>query len=84
MSEFMASLPILGIDGTLARRTKDGALIGQAHLKTGSLDGVRAIAGYLRNAKSQWCVVVLIINDPAASATRAIQENLLNWIYNNS
>ena len=84
MSEFMASLPILGIDGTLARRTTDGALIGQAHLKTGSLDAVRAIAGYLRNAKSQWCVVVLIINDPAASATRAIQEDLLNWIYNNS
>ncbi|QRN41205.1 MAG: D-alanyl-D-alanine carboxypeptidase/D-alanyl-D-alanine-endopeptidase [Neisseriaceae bacterium] len=41
--EFIDSLPIAGIDGTLKRRLKT---MPNLHLKTGNLDNVHALAGY--------------------------------------
>ncbi|MFO1428103.1 MAG: D-alanyl-D-alanine carboxypeptidase [Steroidobacteraceae bacterium] len=43
--EFIASLPLAGIDGTARRRA---VAAGYAHIKTGMLDGVRAIAGIVQ------------------------------------
>jgi D-alanyl-D-alanine carboxypeptidase/D-alanyl-D-alanine-endopeptidase (penicillin-binding protein 4) len=82
-SEFIASLPIFGLDGTLAHRKKPVRLFGKAHLKTGSLNGVRSIAGVVQTEKKQWYVVVLLVNDPNSNNASAVQESLLNWVYNN-
>ena len=43
MPEFVASMSLSGLDGTLSRRFTDSALSGNAHLKTGSLDHVTAM-----------------------------------------
>src|SRR5690606_17912137 len=48
MPEYLASLSVAGRDGTLARRMAGVAFTGRAHMKTGSLDDVSAIAGYLQ------------------------------------
>jgi D-alanyl-D-alanine carboxypeptidase/D-alanyl-D-alanine-endopeptidase (penicillin-binding protein 4) len=55
--------------------------MGQAHIKTGSLEGVRAIAGYLLDAKGRKLVVVFLVNHAKASRAQAAQDALLEWLY---
>ena len=78
MPELMASLPIAGIDGTM-RRNRSGA-VGSAHLKTGSLRDVTAVAGYVLANSGRRYVVVLITNHANASASRAAIDKLLDWV----
>jgi D-alanyl-D-alanine carboxypeptidase/D-alanyl-D-alanine-endopeptidase (penicillin-binding protein 4) len=77
MSELMASLPITGVDGTL-KRVKSRAA-GSAHLKTGSLNGVVAMAGYVDAINGKRYVLVAIVNHPNASAARPAIEALVDW-----
>ena len=81
MPELMSSLPILAVDGTAMRRLKDSPMQGRAHLKTGSLDGVRSVAGYVLDQKSRRWVVVFMINNARAANSRAAQDALLDWVY---
>ena len=62
--EFQASMPIVAVDGTMRKRLKDSPAAGHARMKTGTLSNVVAIAGYVRDANGQLCVVVAMINDP--------------------
>ena len=77
MPELMASLPIAGVDGTL-KRSRANAL-GRAHLKTGSLRDVAAIAGYVHGTSGKRWVLVAIANHPNANAARPAFEALLDW-----
>ncbi len=79
-SEFESSLPILGMDGTAKHRMQDSAATGQAHLKTGTLDGVKALAGYVRSKSGKQWVIAFIINDANASAGQAAQDALIAWL----
>jgi D-alanyl-D-alanine carboxypeptidase/D-alanyl-D-alanine-endopeptidase (penicillin-binding protein 4) len=80
MAELIASLPIAGVDGTLRKRLKNGSAAGRAHLKTGYLEGVRAIAGFvLDNSGKRW-IVVGLINDPNARLGKAALDALLLWV----
>ncbi len=81
MPELMASLPILGVDGTTQKRLKDSAVVGRAHLKTGSLDGVSAIAGYVLSRQNKRYVLVMITNHFNAAASRPAQDALIEWVY---
>ena len=80
MAELSASLPIYGVDGSLSKR-KDSGLYGRAHLKTGSLENVRSIAGYVLDAKGRYWSVVFMANGAKAEATKPAQDALLNWVY---
>jgi len=77
MPELMASLPISGVDGTL-RRVKSRAL-GSAHLKTGSLSNVVALAGYVHAAGGKRMALVAIVNHPNANAARPALDTLVEW-----
>jgi D-alanyl-D-alanine carboxypeptidase/D-alanyl-D-alanine-endopeptidase (penicillin-binding protein 4) len=79
MPELMASLPVSGLDGTL-RRSR--ATAGRAHLKTGSLRDVNAIAGYVLGASGRRYVLVALINHPNANTTRAALDALVQWTMN--
>lgn len=83
MPEFISSLPIASYDGTLQQRFTGTALEGRLHLKTGLLDGVRALAGYLVDNNAQRWVVVILHNDRNAPqrAGEKFQDALLDWIY---
>ncbi|MBT9506346.1 D-alanyl-D-alanine carboxypeptidase/D-alanyl-D-alanine-endopeptidase [Rhodoferax sp.] len=82
MSELMSSLPITGVDGTLKRsRAKS---VGSAHLKTGSLRDVSAVAGYVDGASGKRYVLVAIVNHAAALAARPAIEALLDWTSNDN
>lgn len=79
MPELMASLPIAGMDGTARRRVADSPAAGAAHIKTGTLEGVRTLAGYVQGASGRRYVVVLLINHPNAGAARDVQDAFLEW-----
>jgi serine-type D-Ala-D-Ala carboxypeptidase/endopeptidase (penicillin-binding protein 4) len=80
-AEFEASLPITGVDGTLKRRLNTRPVAGRAHIKTGSLEGVRAIAGYVLDAKGRKIIVVFLVNHSRALGAQAAQDALLDWVY---
>ena len=81
MPEFMASLPILALDGTVKKRLNDSKSSGRAHLKTGSLDGVSAIAGYVLDANNHRHVLVMLVNHPKAAASKNAQDALIEWVH---
>lgn len=76
MPELMASLPLSGHDGTL-RRSQNA--VGLAHLKTGSLNDVSALAGYVHAAQGKRLVFVAIVNHPNAHAARPALQALVAW-----
>ena len=81
MPELMASLPLVAVDGTMRKRLSGAEVAGQAHIKTGTLSGVRAIAGYVLDAQGRRVVVVLIINHANAGNAQPVQDALLNWAH---
>ena len=80
MPELMSSLPLAGVDGTLKKRLGDSSASGRAHLKTGYLEGVRAIAGYVLDTSGKRWVVVCLINDPRAKLGKPAMDALLRWV----
>ena len=78
MPELMSSLPITGMDGTL--RNSRSKARGTAHLKTGTLRDVAAIAGYVLAQNGRRYAVVMIINQPGAAAARPAMEALIDWV----
>jgi D-alanyl-D-alanine carboxypeptidase/D-alanyl-D-alanine-endopeptidase (penicillin-binding protein 4) len=81
MPEFIASLPVVGLDGTMRHRLNGEQVAGQAHVKTGTLADCRAVAGYVFAASGRRYVVVSFINHPNAGAAQGVQDTLLQWIY---
>jgi D-alanyl-D-alanine carboxypeptidase/D-alanyl-D-alanine-endopeptidase (penicillin-binding protein 4) len=76
MSELMSSLPVSGLDGTLRRSQ---ATPGRAHLKTGSLRDVAAVAGYVLSNSGKRYVLVAVLNHPNANAGRPALDALVQW-----
>lgn len=83
MPEYLASMSLSGLDGTLEQRFDDTGLVGQAHLKTGSLDHVTAIAGYLQSRSGRRFAVVALQNyaDIHRGPGEEVQEALLRWLH---
>ncbi len=84
LHDFVASLPSLGLEGTLRRRLADSPMAGRAWLKTGSLNGARNLAGYLMDAHGRRHVLVFLVNHPHAAAATAAQDAVLEWAYTGS
>lgn len=61
--EFVSSLSISGEDGTMKRRA---LAVNESVIraKTGSLDGVTSLAGYVNTADNELLVFTILLNDP--------------------
>ncbi|MEL7310839.1 MAG: D-alanyl-D-alanine carboxypeptidase/D-alanyl-D-alanine-endopeptidase [Pseudomonadota bacterium] len=83
MPEFVASMSLVGLDGTFRRRFRDGPLTGQAHLKTGRLDGVTAMAGYATARDGRRYIVVSLHNAPDVhrGTGEVVQNAILQWLH---
>ena len=82
MPEFLSSLPLAGVDGTLRRRFgADSDLIAAAHLKTGTLKDVRALAGFVKAASGRWVALVAIVNHPAADRAAPVLDAAVQAAY---
>ncbi len=77
MPEFVASLPVAGLDGTAKRTGTRSA--GVAHLKTGSLRDVTGVAGYVHAPSGRRYAVVAIANHANAGAMRGVIDALVEW-----
>ena len=80
-AEFISSMPLTGMDGTMRKRLKRTAMAGEAHIKTGTLNTVRAIAGYSRDSNGNTWAVVAILNDPKPWGASAILDQVLLDLY---
>lgn len=80
-AEFRSSMPLVAMDGTMRKRLRRTPLAGEAHIKTGTLNNVRAIAGYSRDSNGQNWAVVAILNDPKPWGAGAILDQVLLDLY---
>ncbi len=84
---FLSSLSVLGVDGTLRRKFRRSDLAGRFFGKTGSLNGVSSLSGYAfpKNSESEAFVYAFIVNGKGKNFWKEKQrgqeilETLLNW-----
>jgi serine-type D-Ala-D-Ala carboxypeptidase/endopeptidase (penicillin-binding protein 4) len=80
---FLPSLPLVGVDGTMGNRLKQSSAAGKAHIKTGTLTGVRAVAGYVRGASGKMYAFVAIANSANTSGAQAVHDLMIEWVHQN-
>src|SRR5690606_7816892 len=81
MPEYIAALPVAGLDGTARGRLRNSPASGHAHIKTGTLNCVRAMAGYLLDRHGRRHAVVMMVNHPEAPKSAAAQDALMDWLW---
>jgi D-alanyl-D-alanine carboxypeptidase/D-alanyl-D-alanine-endopeptidase (penicillin-binding protein 4) len=79
--DYVSSLAVAATDGTVSRRFLTDQVADQAFLKTGSLEGVRAIAGYVFDPAGRRFVVVCFVNHRNALRAQAPLDLLVQWVY---
>jgi serine-type D-Ala-D-Ala carboxypeptidase/endopeptidase (penicillin-binding protein 4) len=82
--EYLASFPLAGMDGTLRTRMKSSPA-GSVRLKTGHLDSVSGVAGYVTTAAGKTYVLVSLVNHIRADfgAAEPVHAALVAWILGN-
>jgi D-alanyl-D-alanine carboxypeptidase/D-alanyl-D-alanine-endopeptidase (penicillin-binding protein 4) len=80
--EFIASLSLGGLDGTTRGRFDAAPTQGVMHLKTGRLDHVSAVAGYVRAANERTYVVAVVMNteDAHRGPGQELEEAVLSFV----
>ena len=83
MPEFLSSMSLIGLDGTSRKRHRKSAMSGRAHVKTGRLDDVTAMAGYVLAKDGRRYVMVVMQNGKGVhrGGGEAVQDALLKWVY---
>ena len=82
MPEFLASLPIAGVDGTLKNRMQGVSAEKILRAKTGTLSGVSALAGYTVTADDEVFAFGILISHYVGPArfARRIQDKIGNYL----
>jgi D-alanyl-D-alanine carboxypeptidase/D-alanyl-D-alanine-endopeptidase (penicillin-binding protein 4) len=78
-AEFISSFPIMGRDGTVKSRLKDTQAQDWIRAKTGLLNGVVGLAGYVHYPEQPPLAFAFVFNGPAGSTEKArhLFDNLL-------
>jgi D-alanyl-D-alanine carboxypeptidase/D-alanyl-D-alanine-endopeptidase (penicillin-binding protein 4) len=76
---YLAALPIAGVDGTLEGRMRGTAAEGRAGAKTGTLNGVTALSGYVPSADGERLAFSLMMEFYTGSSAprRAVQDSIV-------
>jgi D-alanyl-D-alanine carboxypeptidase/D-alanyl-D-alanine-endopeptidase (penicillin-binding protein 4) len=80
-ADYVSSLAVAATDGTVRKRYENETVAEQAFLKTGSLEGVRAIAGYVFTPDGRRFVVVCMVNHANAARAQPALDLLVEWVY---
>jgi D-alanyl-D-alanine carboxypeptidase/D-alanyl-D-alanine-endopeptidase (penicillin-binding protein 4) len=83
MPEFAASLPLAATDGTLRNRFRAAGMHGRLRLKTGRIDDVSGLAGFVNAASGKTYILVILVNHPGAQngSGEAVQAELVRWVF---
>ncbi|MEO5694147.1 MAG: D-alanyl-D-alanine carboxypeptidase/D-alanyl-D-alanine-endopeptidase [Usitatibacter sp.] len=81
-AEYLASLPIVAVDGGMRTRLLGSSAAGRARIKTGTLRDVSAIAGYVTDDAGVDYIVVAMINHESAvrKVARPVLDALVEWV----
>jgi D-alanyl-D-alanine carboxypeptidase/D-alanyl-D-alanine-endopeptidase (penicillin-binding protein 4) len=81
-AEFIASLSLGGMDGTTRGRFGGGPRDDVLHVKTGRIDHVSALAGYVHGKEGQTYVIAILVNTPEAhrGPGKEIEEAVIRWV----
>ncbi len=81
--EFLSSLALSGLDGTMRKRLSDGPVRGRARIKTGLIRGVRSMAGYITSRRGTRYSVAMVIESGRIGHDNGnrIQDAVLQWLY---
>lgn len=81
--EFISSLSLSALDGTMRSRLNETPLLGRARVKTGLIDGVRSMAGYVHARSGKHYSVALLVDSKRINYWNGneIQDALLLWMY---
>lgn len=77
---FVRSLPIAGRTGTVAFRLRGPLTYNRCRLKTGTLTGVSALAGYCSTTGGQTLALAILMNGVNTYAAHAIQDRMVTAI----
>lgn len=83
MPEFAASLPLSATDGTLRNRFSAAGMQGRLRLKTGRIDDVSGLAGFVSAASGKTYIVTILINHPGAQhgSGEIVQSEFIRWVF---
>lgn len=70
------NLPIAGVDGTIGRRMKQDATYNNVHAKTGTIDGVSTLAGYVTAANGHVLAFSILVNETSKSNGHNVQDDI--------
>ncbi len=81
--EFLSSFSLSALDGTMRKRLKETPIQGRARIKTGLINGIRSMAGYLHSKSGHHYSVVMMIDSKKVNYWNGnqIQDALLSWLY---
>jgi D-alanyl-D-alanine carboxypeptidase/D-alanyl-D-alanine-endopeptidase (penicillin-binding protein 4) len=73
-AEFLASLPVAGRDGTIRWRMEGGEAAGRLRAKTGTLEGVTSLSGYVETAGRRTLAFSILVNDLPGRTGQAVRS----------
>jgi D-alanyl-D-alanine carboxypeptidase/D-alanyl-D-alanine-endopeptidase (penicillin-binding protein 4) len=81
-SAWWDSLPVGGVDGTLANRFTSGPLKGKVYAKTGTLDEVNSLSGYMTAASGNTLAFSILVNNrrPESAAAREAIDRIVEAV----
>lgn len=81
--EFMASLSLTALDGTMRKRLKKSGIAGRARIKTGLVNGVRSMSGFVHSRNGKHYIVTMMIGSNKVNFWNGnqVQDAVLEWIY---
>lgn len=78
---WMKTLSIAGVDGTIRRRFKNTSVKNHAWMKTGTLNRVKNIGGYVKNRAGKLYTVVILVNSTYSRYHGAkLQNEIIKWL----
>jgi D-alanyl-D-alanine carboxypeptidase/D-alanyl-D-alanine-endopeptidase (penicillin-binding protein 4) len=80
---YLDSLSIAGVDGTLAKRFRDSSVIGKIHAKSGTIEHVNTLSGYLELPSGRRLAFSMLAdnNDLKSSQTVKTLDAIAQTIY---
>ncbi|HVP68729.1 MAG TPA: D-alanyl-D-alanine carboxypeptidase/D-alanyl-D-alanine-endopeptidase [Anaeromyxobacteraceae bacterium] len=74
MVEFVGALPVAGRDGTIRWRMEGTAAAGHLRAKTGTLEGVTSLSGYVETRDGEHLAFAVLVNDAGRGTARAVDD----------